>query len=92
MKPNDEKVIRVNFVFFKTAKSFMDVMRHRNGNPRMYTSYAFDSVWAAALLFQKSLAYPKYRPENVTFNDIITRNHYAWFLSETQFDGLTVRL
>ena len=65
-------------------------MRRRHRNPRSYTSYAFDSVWAAALLFQRSLAYPKYRPENAKFVDMRTRNYYAWFLSETQFEGLTV--
>ncbi len=65
-------------------------MRRRNSNPRSYTSYAFDSVWAAALLFERTLSYPKYRPENAKFGDIQTRNYYAWFLSETQFEGLTV--
>ena len=69
----------------------MSQMRLRNRNPRSYTSYAFDSVWAAAMLFQKSLSYPKYRPENAKFLDISTRNHYASFLSETHFEGMTVR-
>jgi hypothetical protein len=68
----------------------MERMRRRNNNPRPYTSYAFDSVWAAALLFQKSLSFPKYRPENVEFGNIMARNYYAWFLSETKFEGLTV--
>jgi hypothetical protein len=70
----------------------MDHMRRRNYNPRPYTSYAFDSVWAAALLFQKSLSMSKYRPENVKFGDRLARNYYAWFLSETEFEGLTVSL
>jgi hypothetical protein len=70
----------------------MDRMHRRNSNPKSYTSYAFDSVWAAALLFQKSLSYPKFRPDNVEFKDIEARNFYAWALSKTQFEGLTVRL
>ena len=67
----------------------MELMRRRNRNPRLYTSYAFDSIWAAALLFQKSLS-TEFRPENVTFGDVLTRNAYASLLSKTQFEGLTV--
>ena len=69
----------------------MSQMRLRNPNARSYISYAFDSVWAAAMLFQKSLSYPKYRPENVKFTDILARNYYASFLSKTHFEGMTVR-
>ena len=74
----------------KTPETFMERIRRSNSRAREFTSYAFDSVWAAALLFQKSLSYPEFRPENVKFEDLLTRNYYAWFLSETQFEGLTV--
>ncbi|CAB4027904.1 gamma-aminobutyric acid type B receptor subunit 2-like isoform X1, partial [Paramuricea clavata] len=72
-----------------TAVTFNVNRLLKHNAPRPYTSYAFDSVWAAALLFQESLSYPKYRPENVEFGNIMARNYYSWFLSKTKFEGLT---
>ena len=70
----------------------MTEMRKRNKNPRSYVSYAFDSVWAAALLFQASLSGPKeFHPENAKFRSIKIRNVYSYLLSQTQFQGMTVK-
>jgi hypothetical protein len=68
----------------------MDHMRRSHNAPYRSTSYAFDSVWAAALLYQRSLSYPDYRPENVKFRSRDVRELYASFLSETRFEGLSV--
>ena len=81
-------MIQLCFIL-QTAETFMKHMYHRTRNPELYASYAFDSIWAAALLFQGSLS-TRYRPENVTFGDLLTRNAYASLLSQTQFEGLTV--
>ena len=80
-------------LYVKTPESFMAEMRKRNKNPRSYVSYAFDSVWAAALLFQASLSWPKeFHPENAEFGSITIADLYAYLLSQTQFQGMTVNI
>ncbi|XP_028407396.1 gamma-aminobutyric acid type B receptor subunit 2-like [Dendronephthya gigantea] len=73
-----------------TPESFMAEMRKRNKNAQSYVSYAFDCVWAAALLFQATLSLPKtYHPENAKFRSLKVREAYVKNLAEVEFQGMT---
>ena len=60
--------------------------RNRRGLPR--TSYAFDSIWSAALMLNESLK--ETRPEDYELGDDTFSNNYENLLRSQSFEGMSV--
>ena len=72
------------------ASTYLTELRKRNGQALARTSYAFDSIWAAALMLDKTSN--ETRPENFVLGSDKFSNEYEKLLKEEEFEGLSVRL
>ena len=77
------------FHVFQNASTYLTELRKRNGQALARTSYAFDSIWAAALMLNETSN--ETRPENLELGSDKFSNEYEKLLKEQEFEGLSVR-
>ena len=77
---------------FQNATGFLNEVRKKNNKTLPRTSYAFDSIWAAALMLDGAAASNKSNPGNFVLGDDTFSEPYEEILRETSFEGLSVGL
>ena len=77
-------------VVFQNANMYLAEVCKRNNRTVAGTSYAFDSIWAAALMLNKTLN--ETRPEDFVLGNEKLSNEYKEVLGREEFEGLSVSL
>ena len=68
----------------------MAEVRKRNSQTLAHTSYAFDSIWAAALMLDETSNAT--RPEDFVLGSDTFSREYQELLNDQEFEGLSVSL
>ena len=76
------------FLVFQNASTYLAEVRKRNNQTLARTSYAFDSIWAAALMLNETSN--ETRPEDFVLPSDKFSDEYKDLLEEQEFEGLSV--
>ena len=76
------------FVKFQDASTFLHEVRKRNKQTQARTSYAFDSIWAAALMLNSTSN--ETRPEDLELGSDKFSTVYEELLRKQEFEGISV--
>jgi hypothetical protein len=80
--------VLIIFLVFQNASTYLAEVRKRNNQALARTSYAFDSIWAAALMLNETSN--ETRPEDFVFASDKFSDEYKELLEEQEFEGLSV--
>ncbi|CAB4039694.1 Hypothetical predicted protein, partial [Paramuricea clavata] len=82
------QIVLIIFLVFQNASAYLAEVRKRNNQALASTSYAFDSIWAAALMLNATSN--ETRPEDfVLSSDQFFSDEYKDLLEEQEFEGLS---
>jgi hypothetical protein len=82
------QIVLIIFLVFQNASAYLTEVRKRNNQVLARTSYAFDSIWAAALMLNATSN--ETRPEDFVFSSDKFADEYKDLLEKQEFEGLSV--
>jgi hypothetical protein len=82
------QIVLIIFLVFQNASAYLAEVRKRNNQALARTSYAFDSIWAAALMLNATSN--ETRPEDFVLSSYKFSDEYKDLLVEQEFEGLSV--